>query len=195
VLGPVVVADPDLLRFQLALQYRYRSDFEKTWREFMRASHVVGYTSVPEAVNKLAKLTGNQSPLLSLLCVVSENTTVDAKPLSDLFQPPQLVVPSGCHDHLIGPSNAAYMDSLSKLYRSLQELASNPSNDALRNEALTNALSADALVRQMARNFRVDKGGVVNSATQTLLEDPIKHVQSLIAGASHQDSSPVSLAK
>ena len=46
----------------------------------------------------------------------------------------------------------------------------------------TSALGADGQVRQLARNFPVDKEGAVDSTTQSLLEDPIKHVQALIQG-------------
>jgi type VI secretion system protein ImpL len=120
---------------------------------------------------------------------VSENTAVDAKPVSDLFQPPQQVIPASCRDHLAAQSNAAYMDGLNKLLQSLQALVSNPSNDAFRTDALTNALTASAQVRQLARNFPVDKEGAVDSTTQTLLEDPIKHVQALIAGVPAQEAN------
>src|SRR6202011_4499514 len=41
---------------------------------------------------------------------------------------------------------------------------------------------ADAQVRQMDRNFPVDKEGAVDSTTQALLQDPIKHVQDLLTG-------------
>jgi type VI secretion system protein ImpL len=182
VLGPDTYANLDPAKIQQELQQRYQGDFVKTWREFLHASRVVGFGSVPDAATKLSKLSGNQSPLLSLLCVVSENTAVGAKAVSDLFQPPQQVAPAGCHDHLAAPGNAAYMDGLNRLLSSLQALITNPSNDAFSNEALTSALGADSQVRQLARNFPVDKEGAVDSTTETLLEDPIKHVQALIAG-------------
>jgi len=189
VLGPDTYANLDPAKMQQELQDRYRGDFVRIWREFLHAGRVVGFGSIPDAVNKLGKLSGNQSPLLSMLCVVSESTAVDAKPVSDLFQPPQQVIPAGCRDHLAAQSNAAYMDGLNKLLQSLQALVSNPSNDAFRNDALTNALSADAQVRQLARNFPVDKEGAVDSTTQALLADPIKHVQALIAGVPVQEAN------
>jgi type VI secretion system protein ImpL len=189
VLGADTYANLDPAKMQQDLQARYQGDFVKAWREFLRATRVVGYGSIPDAAAKLSKLSGNQSPLLSLLCVVSENTAVDAKTVSDLFQPPQQVVPAGCRQRLAAQSNAAYMDGLNKLLSSLQALITNPANDAFRNDALTNALSADTEVRQLARNFPVDKDGAVDSTTQTLLEDPIKHVQALIAGVPKDEAN------
>jgi type VI secretion system protein ImpL len=182
VLGPDTYANLDPAKMQQDLQQRYQGDFVKTWREFLHAGKVVGFNSIPDAAQKLSKLSGNQSALLSLLCVVSENTAVDVKSVSDLFQPPQQVVPSGCRDHLAAPGNTAYMDGLNKLLSSLQALLTNPSNDAFRSDALTNALSADSQVRQLARNFPVDKDGAVDSTTETLLADPIEHVKRLLAG-------------
>jgi type VI secretion system protein ImpL len=189
VLGPDTFANLDPAKIQQQLQVRYRGDFVKTWREFLHAGRVVGFASIPDAVIKLGKLSGNQSPMLSMLCVVSENTAVDAKPVSDLFQPPQQVIPAGCHDRLVAPSNAAYMDGLNKLLQSLQALTGYPGYYASRNDTLTNALSADAQVRQLARNFPVDKEGAVDSTTQALLADPIKHVQALIAGVPVQEAN------
>jgi type VI secretion system protein ImpL len=183
VLGPDTYANLDPAKMQQDLQQRYQADFVKTWREFLHAGKVVGFNGFPDAAKKLSKLSGNQSALLSLLCVVSENTAVDVKAVSDLFQPPQLVVPSGCHDHLAAPGNTAYMDGLNKLVSSLQALLTNPSSDAFRSDTLTNALGADSQVRQLARNFPVDKDGAVDSTTETLLEDPIEHVKRLLAGA------------
>jgi type VI secretion system protein ImpL len=187
VLGRDVYANLDPAKMQQDLAARYHADFVKTWREFLQATRVVEYGSIPDAAKKLEKLSGNQSPLLAVLCVVSENTSVE-EPISDLFQPPQQVVPPGCKDHLAGGTNGAYMDGLSHLLTSVQAYASNQ-NDVSRNDTLTAALAADAQVRQMARNFRVDPEGAVDSTTQTLLEDPIKHWQALIAGVPAQEAN------
>lgn len=189
VLGPDAYTNLDPAKLQQQLQDRYRADFVKTWREFIHATRVVPYTGIPDAAKKLDKLSSNQSPLLSVFCAVSENTSVEAKPVADLFQPPQQVTPSGCQTRLAGPANAAYMDSLNKLLSSLQQLASTPASDAFKSDTLTNALAADAQVRTMARNFPVDKDGAVDSTTQSLLEDPIKHLQALIAGVPAQEAN------
>lgn len=189
VLGPDAYANLDPLKMQQELQERYQGDFIKTWREFIRATRVVPYGSIPDAAKKLVKLSGNQSPLLSLLCVISDNTAVEAKPVADLFRPPQQVTPPGCHDRLAAPANAAYMDDLSKLLATLQALIANPTNDAYRGDALTSALGAESEVRQIARNFPVDKEGAVDAATETILEDPIKHVQALIAGVPKEEAN------
>ncbi len=189
VLGPDTYANLDPAKMAQELEVRYQGDFVKTWREYLHASRVVGYGSIPDAATKLSKLSGNQSPLLELLCVVSDNTAVDAKAVSELFQPPQQVVPAGCQSRLAAQSNAAYMDGLNKLLSSLQALQTNPASDAFRSDALTNALTADGQVRQLARNFPVDKEGAVDSTTQALLEDPIKHVQALIAGVPKEEAN------
>jgi type VI secretion system protein ImpL len=189
VLGPDTYANLDPVKLQAQLQQRYQGDYVRVWREFLHASRIVGYGSIPDAAAKLGKLSGNQSPLLSLLCIVSENTSVEAAPVSRLFLPPQQVVPAGCQDHLAGQGNAAYMDSLNKLLSTLQALITDPSSDAFRSQALTQALGADSEVRQIARNFPVDKDGAVDSVTQTLLEDPIHHVQALIAGVPKDEAN------
>lgn len=189
VLGPDAYANLDPTKIQQLLQTRYRTDFLRIWREFLHATRVVGYVSIPDASNKLSKLSGNQSPLLSLLCVVSDNTAVDAKEVSEQFQPPQQVVPAGCHDRLAASSNEAYMQGLIRLQGSLQQLVSSPANDAFRSDAMTNATAADGQVRTLARNFPIDKDGAVDSTTQALLESPIRYVQNLIEGVPKEQAN------
>jgi len=180
VLGPEAFADLDRSKLQRDLQERYSSDFVTHWREFIGKGRVVRYTTITDAAKKLAKLSGNQSPLLALLCVVSENTLVETKEVANLFQPAQQVVPAGCQDRFASPANTAYMEGLIKLQTSLEQLAATPSSDALRGEVLANAANAQIAVRQLARNFPIDKAGQLDVRVQNLLEDPIKYVQALI---------------
>ncbi len=189
VLGPDAFTKVDKGQLQQELADRYRTDFAKTWREFLRRSTVLRFSNIGDAANKLAILSGNQSPLLEALCVISENTSVDAKPVAGIFQPPQQVTPPGCKDHLSAGANDSYMQGLINLQASLSTLGAAESNDSLRTDALTKAGAADVAVAQVARNFAVDKAGGVDTETRNLLEAPIKYVQALLAGVPKEEAN------
>ena len=183
VLGPDTYANLDPAKMQQELEVRYQGDFVKTWREFLHAtprgwirqhsgrSHKVIQAfrkSVAAPVVAVRGFRQHGGRCQSRLRFVPASATGGARRMP--------------RSRLAAQSNAAYMDGLNKLLSSLQALITNPASDAFRSDALSNALSADGEVRQMARNFPVDKEGAVDSTTQALLEDPIKHVQALIAG-------------
>jgi type VI secretion system protein ImpL len=188
VLGPAAFANIDKTRLQNELQARYKADFAKHWREYLRRTSVVRFTSIQDAANKLSTLGGNQSPLLEVLCLASDNTSVDTS-IQALFQPPQQVVPPGCADHLSSQSNDNYMQSLIALQASLTALTTEESNDSLRANALAKATEADVTVQQAARKFTIDKEGVIDSQTRNVLEAPVKYVQTLLAGAGKEDAN------
>jgi type VI secretion system protein ImpL len=189
VLGDEAAARMDPARAQQDLAERYRKDFIKTWREFLRNTTVIRYGSFQEAASKLTKLTGNRSPLLLALCEVSENTSVEDDAVKKLFVPPQSVTPPGCAALLAGASNAAYTDGLIRLQSILQTLAGDQTNTAYRTQASTVAGEADAEVRRVARSFPPDKDGEVDTNTQALLLKPIEHVKSLLTGLPAQQAN------
>jgi type VI secretion system protein ImpL len=189
VLGPDAFTKVNKGQLQQELANRYRADFTRIWREFLRRTSVVPFGSISDAATKLATLSGNQSPLLEALCVASENTSVDTKAIADVFQPPQQMTPPGCKDHLSAPANDSYIQSLINLQASIGTLGAAESNDSLRTDALTKAAGADVAVAQLARNFAVDKGGGVDTTTRNLLQAPIKYVQVLLAGVPKQEAN------
>jgi type VI secretion system protein ImpL len=183
VLGPQNLGNIDRVKLQEELRNRYRTDYVQHWREFLKRTSVVRFGSVPDAANKLTKLSGNQSPLLAAICSVAQNTAVEDKEVAAKFQPPPMVTPAGCQERLAGPSNAAYLEGLIRMQAVLQQLAADVRNEGLKAEAISAATGAQVAVRQLATTFPIDKEGQVDTRTQGLLEDPIKYVNTLIAGA------------
>jgi type VI secretion system protein ImpL len=183
VLGPQNISGIDRVKLQDELRTRYRSDYVQHWREFLRKTAVARFAGVSDAANKLTKLSGNQSPLLAAICSVAQNTSVEDKEVAAKFQAPPMVTPTGCQDRLAAPPNAAYIEGLIRMQAVLQQLAADNRNEGLKAEAISAATGAQVAVRQLATTFPIDKEGQVDTRTQSLLEDPIKSVHTLIAGA------------
>src|ERR671932_2138667 len=75
------------------LRSRYVADYTRQWRAYLTSASVVGYANVADAANKLRMLSENQSPLLTMLSLASQNTAVDAPGIAQTFQPVQAVTP------------------------------------------------------------------------------------------------------
>ena len=185
VMGDVSFAVTDRAKLQQELAARLHDDFLTKWREYLRETSVVRF-GLSEAGAKLAKLSDIQSPLLSVLCVASTNTAVDKKELAEVFQAAQHVTPPGCADKLTAPSNQAYMEGLIKLKASLMNAAANPTNEALKTEAIATATSAQVAAQLVAQNFRIDKDGQTHASVKKVLDDPIIYAMAALGSVDKQ---------
>jgi type VI secretion system protein ImpL len=183
VLGDQATGHFDVAKLRQELRERYNADFVKEWRAYMKAAAVVRYASLPDAAKKLNILAGNQSPLLALFALASQNTAVDDPAVSGAFQPVQAVVPAGTVDRFIAPPNQSYMGALLSLQASLEQIANQPGGDTKEEAAgpvLANATSAKVITRQLAQGFRPDPDAHVDAAVEKLMEDPITQVEGLL---------------
>jgi type VI secretion system protein ImpL len=164
------------------LRTRYSGDFIKEWRAYVKGASVVHYAGLKDAAQKLMQLSGNQSPLLELMALASQNTAVDDPSVAQVFQPLQTVVPPTSTDRYIAPPNQNYMNALVSLQTSIEQIADQPGtpNDAAAAGTLSNAQQAIVNTRQMAQAFRIDQDGHIEASTQKLLEDPITLAQGLL---------------
>ena len=181
VLGDQASANIDRAKLEQDLRARYNADFIAHWRNYIKSASVVRYAGLADASNKLMKLSGNQSPLLELLALASQNTAVDDPDVASVFQPVQTVVPPTSTDRYILPPNQNYVNALVTLQASLEAIAGqggSPS-DAAAAPTLTNATQAKVTTRQMAQAFRIDSEGHIEGEVQKLLEDPIVYVESM----------------
>ncbi len=136
------------------LTARYNSDFLKAWRAYLQSAGVLKYASLADAAKKLGVLSGNQSPLLALFWLASQNTAVDAPEVANVFQPVQAVVPPSSVDRYIAPPNQGYMNALVTLQASVESVAGQPQgNDAAAAQTLTNATAAKVAARQVAADL------------------------------------------
>ncbi len=182
VLGDQTASNFDRAKLEQQLRDRYIADFIAQWRGYLKAAVVVRYTDIPDAAKKLNLLAGNQSPLLALFWLASQNTAVDEPKIAGAFQPVQIVVPPASVDRYIAPPNQAYMSGLTALQSSLEQVAAQPPpvSEAAAGQVLNNAVSAKSAERAIAQGFPPDPEGKIDGTVQKLMEDPITYVEGLL---------------
>jgi len=182
VLGDQSSGNIDRAKLEQDLRSRYSSDFVNEWRTYIKSASVVRFAGLKDASDKLKTLAGNTSPLLELIALASRNTDVDDPLVKAMFQPPQAVVPPNTTDVVIAPPNSNYMQALTALQTSIEQIASSPGipSDAAAAPTLDNARQAINNTRQMEQAFRPDPDGQVDKKVGSLLEDPITYAQGLL---------------
>lgn len=181
VLGDQASVNLDRAKLGQDLAARYHSDFIAQWRAYLKAASVVKYGGLPDAAKKLMVLSGNQSPLLALFWLASQNTDVDVPAVKDAFQPVHAVVPTTSVDRYIAAPNQPYMNALVALQTSVEAVAGQPQgNEAGAVQALQSATSAKVTTRQLAQSFRLDNEAHIEKLVQDRMEDPITNVEALL---------------
>ncbi len=181
VLGDQATQTIDRSKLGVQLAERYYSDYVKQWRTYIKAASIVRYASIPEAAKKLAVTSGNQSPLLELFWLCSQNIPTDQPEVTNAFQPVQTVVPPTSVDRYIAAPNQSYMNALVTLQASVDTAAQQPTvSDAAAASTMTNATAAKVAARQVAQAFRVDTDFHIEGMVQKLMEDPITYVEALL---------------
>ena len=163
------------------LRAMYDKDYIAQWRGVVGSASVAGYASFGDAARKLDKLSGNDSPLLALLCDVSDNTNVNSPTIRAAFQAPQLVVAPGCGEQkkYKQSSNDPYMAGLLNLRTCTQQIdqAQPAERDAYKSQCAPVATQALVTADQIAQSFTIDPDGHLDSTVRNLLESPIKTLQ------------------
>jgi type VI secretion system protein ImpL len=182
VLGDQGSGNIDRAKLVVDIQTRYYAEFTNEWRTYIKSASVLRYASLKDAADKLKTLTGNTSPLLELIALASRNTDVDDPIVKMAFQPVQAVVPSNTTDVVIAPPNLNYVQSLTALQTSIDQIANSPGmpTDAAAAPTLDNARAAINNARQIEQTFRPDSEGQVDKKVGSLLEDPITYAQGLL---------------
>ncbi len=176
------VAGVDKAKLVGDLRARYVTDYIAHWRKFLSSASVARYGGVKDAAQKLAILSGNQSPLLALFSVASQNTDIGVPEVTAIFQPVQLITPAAAKDKLIGDGNAPYINALLALQSSLDQTANahGPAAEQAAGQAAGNATAARTAARQIAASFNIDQQGQVHSIVQNLMEAPIAYAEPLL---------------
>ncbi len=178
VLGPKTAQNLDTAKLAQDVQTRYQQDYINQWRVFLKSANVVHYNSLPDASQKLAKTSSNQSPLLALFCLAAQNTAVDQPDISKAFQPVQAVVPPNCSDQYIGQPNASYVTNLAGIQACLDQVNNAPAEqkEAAKTQCMAPSMTAQQAARQMGQAFKPDREAHIDDTVQNLLLAPITYV-------------------
>jgi type VI secretion system protein ImpL len=176
-------AGPPLDRAKVVeeLRARYQDDYVRHWRAFVDSASVPRYGGLGDAVQKLAVLSGNESPLLALFALTSRQTAVPAAEVRDLFQPLHLLV-SDTAKKLVGEATSAYVGALGALQVAVERVAAAPvgGSDEAVAKALESADLAKLEVQKVTRGFRSEADRRVGAAVQALMEAPISGAEGLL---------------
>ncbi len=112
----------------------YQADYVREWREYVKSASIVGLGGPSDASKKLEKLTGNRSPLLELLCEVSENTAGTPIEIASAFQPVSDVVKAPCYNLVAQDSTKPYVNALSEFKLCIDRYQENPADPATQRE-------------------------------------------------------------
>ncbi len=187
VLGKETAQNFDKAKTVADLRRRYDADFVKTWRAFLAATtEAVPYSNYVRAGTVLEKLGSPQSPLMRLFCVISENTSVPNKDVSQAFQPAQFVAPPGCSRQLVGPAANPYVAGLENLSNALKAIgpAANPNQAAAgaAQSVVQSSLNAETPLSLGFQADPTDPQATVSVKSASLLKDPIDKVYLTLDG-------------
>jgi type VI secretion system protein ImpL len=190
VLGTGTATSTNLSPADLEAQLRamYEKDYIQEWRAVLNNSSVLPTAGFGDTAQKLKKLSVNSSPILALLCDVSDNTNVESNAVKVAFQAPQQVVVPGCgaQKKYNQPANDPYMKGLLNLQVCTQLIADAPPDqrDAAKTSCGQTATQALLTADTIAQAFTNDPDGHVDTTTRVLMEEPIKSIQrKIIEGA------------
>lgn len=192
VLGPGASALPSVADLSSQLRQRYDSDYIKAWRAFLKSSAVLRYKDIPDAANKLSKLSSNSSPLLALLCDTSDGTNVNSNPVKQAFSAPQFVETPGCGTTRIymQQNNGAYMKGLLDLQTCIQDIADAPPDqkESKKTGCVPRTQQAQINAKQLEQLLTNDTDAHIDKTVSELLDAPITYLQPLL-GASEGGGS------
>ncbi len=149
-------ASADHARLGEELSSRYRADFVKAWRQYVQSGALGRFADTKDALQKLKRLAGEDSPLEQWLSLAEQNTNVDAS-IAAIFQP-------------VAAARAA-----GQRYREM--LA--PLSVALGSDYVSQALAG---VKKIEATFRADAEGHVEISVSRMIEQPIVAARALAGG-------------
>jgi type VI protein secretion system component VasK len=158
------------------LRERYKNEFIQHWLAFLTHARFSGYTGPADISPKIAKVAGARSALLMVLCVTSENTSVDKDIAGAFSGAAGLVSPTECEARVTGPKNAKYTDALFTLSGCLDKMSGDMTpedKESRRKTCEDQSKTASETVEQLVANNEGTNLSV-NKAVQVLLERPIK---------------------
>lgn len=176
VLGPQAGGPVDVYGLQQKLGERYQKEFIGAWRSFLAAARVVPYRDPLDASRKLDALSGNQSPLLELFYLVSQNVSGNSD-LAKAFQPAVAVVPASEPGVFVGKTNKSYLGALLDLKGAFDQARQAPAQAALAPGAASpisqSAGQARLVTAQIAQNFTPDPTWQIDNLVKNLMLAPI----------------------
>ncbi len=182
VLGQEKLSKEDLAKRADDLRRAYQQDYIEQWRKFLRDASVNHPVSLTSASQELQRLSSDQSPLLALFCVATQNTSVDQPDVAKAFQAVQSVAPHDCQNLNAGPATTAYIKSLSDLQACVDRADNAPADrkDNAKSQCLGDVAQSEQAVKTIAQGFQPDPDAHSDQTVEDLLLSPVNTVEALL---------------
>ncbi len=182
VMGQGSVSPAELTRRADALRQAYQRDYAAHWIAFLRGALITSPVSLGSASQELQKLVQDQSPLLTMFCVVAQNTAIGQTDLTMAFQAVQSLAPHDCQDQPAGPATAPYLKSLSELQACVDRADNSPSaqQDSAKAHCMASVTAAEQGVEKVAAGFQPDPDAHADQTVKDLLLAPINTAAALL---------------
>ena len=176
VLGKVTASELDEATLQQKLTQQYHQEFIREWRNVLTTSYVTDF-KLPDAADRLDKLSNPTSPLLELLWFIAENTDVGVREVTDVFAPVDAIEkPTPEPTAYVTPDNTAYVSALTKLQESVANYVRTPDPNHA-DQAMNSAGDAESAAKALTSGH-VDQKFHTEDTVRQLLEEPIKLAES-----------------
>jgi type VI secretion system protein ImpL len=165
------------------LRTRYLADYKRHWLAFLDSASIVPFAGLKDASQKLAVLSGNQSPLLALFALASRHTAVRETSIAKAYLPLHVLMPD-TSKKLVSGVTSTYVSSLDGLQVAVERAAAAPmgGSDAAVSKALESADNAKLEVKKIARSFGSEAERGVGAVVQALMVEPISRAETLLRG-------------
>jgi len=176
VLGKITASELDQTTLQQKLTEQYHQEFIREWRSVLATSHITDF-KLPDAADRLDKLTSSSSPLLELLWFIAQNTDVGVVEVGDVFAPVDAIEkPTPNPIAYVTPDNTPYVSALTKLQEDIANYLRAPDPNHS-DQALNSAGAADSAAKAVTSSH-IDQKFHTEETVRLLLEEPIKLAES-----------------
>jgi type VI secretion system protein ImpL len=158
--------DLERSRARTAFFSSYEHEYARQWEEFLTSARVARFSS-ENAEQRLTALAGAKSPVLQLLCAISQNVSVASQDVRKTFEPIVALFPIDSQGYCRYDSTAPFLSAMAELRAAVQDVLTDPQQNILRAGISSKADSARAAAYDLARTFRL------NQTVVRLLVDPI----------------------
>jgi type VI secretion system protein ImpL len=173
VVGESAVPETDRVRIEGELRRRYAQDYSLAWTTYLQSGRVPGVSGIREAAARLRNLANSPSPLIRMIGVASEHTTMDTAIVGKTFAPSLAVAANSTTS---GEAGGKYLQAISGLQTQLDQVvnATGSMRDQAQMQALDGARLARNVVNEMLLGFNPQgQAQAVSSAIGQLLHAPI----------------------
>jgi type VI secretion system protein ImpL len=174
VLGPYAGEKIPREQLEKGIRELYSTDYVTLWRKVVKEASFTGYPGgLPDAEQRLIKVTNQTQPILGLFWWTTKNTNIDLPGVKEAFAPVHAVQPPSEQQIFIVQKNQPYNDTLMRLQERVAA-ANQPGQDAISKASMLReqATQSSNITRSVGAG-PVDQQAQLDAAIVALMLKPI----------------------